>query len=144
MLRTTRNNKLIGIGGGELHGVADLIAPKTARGRDDHCIVLTRLHTPEWHRISPVHRDKLIEHPVVEHQQHRFIGRIILNTEETLTGIIGFHIMHVGRGDELLILFAVRREGHTTVEEYLDIRPHFLQMRLTRQFHHTGQYGEHP
>ena len=52
--------------------------------------------------------------------------------------------MHIGRGDELLILFSVRREGHTAVEEHLNIRPYLLQMRLACHLHHTGQHREHP
>ena len=30
------------------------------------------------------------------------------------------------------------------MKEYLQIRPHLLEMLLTRHFHHTVQYGEHP
>ena len=52
--------------------------------------------------------------------------------------------MHAGRGDELLVLLAVGREGHTAVEEHLDVGPHLLQVRLARHLHHTGEHGEHP
>ena len=144
MLRTARDDKLIGVRRGELYGVAYLIAPEAARGRDDHRIVLALLHSPEGHRVTPVHRNELIEHAIVEHQQHRFVVRIVLNTEEALAGIVRLHIVHIRRGYQLLILLAIRRKGHTTMEEHLDIGPHLLQMLFARHLHHTGQHGEHP
>ena len=52
--------------------------------------------------------------------------------------------MHIGRRNQLLVLLTIRCEGYTTVEEYLDIRPHLFQMRLTRYFHHAVQHREHP
>ena len=144
VLGATRDDKLIRVCRGELYRVAYLIAPKSARGRDDHRIVLALLNTPEGHRVASVHRNELIEHPIVEHQQHRLVRRIVLNAEESLAGVIGLHIVHPWRGNQLLILLAVGREGHSAVKEHLDIRPHLFQMRLARHLHHTGQHGEHP
>jgi len=91
-----------------------------------------------------IHRDELIEHVIVYHQQHRWVGRVALQTEESLAGIISLHIMHVGRCDELLILLAIRRKGNAAVEEYLQVWPYLFQMFLARYFHHTHQHAEHP
>ena len=44
MLRTTRDNKLIRVLGGEAYGVADHIAPQSTCGGDHHRVVLTDLH----------------------------------------------------------------------------------------------------
>ena len=78
MLGSARDNKLIRIGGGKLNGVANLITPEATRGRDHHSVVLALLNAPKGYGIASVHRDKLVEHPVVEHQQHRFVGRVVL------------------------------------------------------------------
>ena len=144
VLGATRDDKLIGVRRGELYRIAYLITPESARGRDNHRVVLALLNTPKGHRVASFHRDELIEHPVVKHQQHRLVRRIVLNAEESLAGVIGLHIVHPWRGDELFVLFAVGRKGHTAVKEHFDVRPHLFQMRLARHLHHTGQHGEHP
>ena len=152
VLGSTRDDELIGIGGGKLDGIADFISPESARGRDHHRVVLACLHSPERYRfvllfsflLPRIQRNELVEYAVVEHQQHGLVCGIILNTEEPFTGIVGFHIVHVGRRDEALVLLAIRREGHTSVEEDLDIRPHLLEVRLTCDFHHAGEHREHP
>ena len=149
VLRASADDELIGIGGGELHRVAQHITPETTRGRDHHRIVLALLHTPEgYYRgillAKFIHRDELVEHTIVEHEQHGLVGRVILNAEEALTGIIGLLVVHIGRGDQSLVLFPVRREGHTPMEEHLDIGPHLFQMGLTCEVHHTSQHREHP
>ena len=144
MLRTTRDNKLIGVRRGELYGITYLVTPETTRGADHHRIVLARLYSPKGHWVTSIHRDELIEYPIVEHQQHRLVVGIILNTKETLAGVVGLHIVHIGRRYQLLILLAIGRKGYTTMEEHLDIGPHLLQVLLASHLHHTGQHGEHP
>ena len=144
MLGTTRDNKLIGIGGSELYGVAYLIAPEATWSWDHHSVVPAFLYSPQRHRVSPIHRDKLIEYTIVKHQQHRLIVWIILNAKETLAGIIGLHIVHIRRGDKPLILLTIRRKRHATMKEYLDIRPYLFEMGLSSHLHHTSQYRQHP
>ena len=144
VLRAAGDDELIGVGRCELHRIADLVAPEAAGGGDNHRVVLAFLHAPEGYRVATVHGDELIEDTVVEHQQHRLVGWIILDTEESLAGVVGLHIVHPGRGDELFVLLTVRRESHTAVEEHLDVGPHLLQVLLARHLHHTGEYGEHP
>ena len=46
VLRTTRDDKLIGVGGRKLNGIANLVAPQSAARGDNHRIVLTCLDTP--------------------------------------------------------------------------------------------------
>ena len=87
-----------------------------------------------------IHRHELIEHTIVQHQQHRLVCRVILQAKEALAGIIGLHIVHVRTGNQLLILLTIGREGHTAMEEHLQIGPYFLQMSLARQLHHAVQY----
>ena len=144
MLGAPSDDKLIGIGRRKLDGIAYLVTPQATAGGNHHRIVLTRFHTPERHGVASVHGNKLIEDIIVEHQQHRLVVRVILQAEEALAGVIRLHIVHLRRGDELLILLTVRREGHTPVEEHLDIGPHVFQMRLARYLHHPGEHGEHP
>ena len=149
MLRTSADDELIWISRCELNRVAQHISPKATGSGDHHRIVLAFLNTPEGHYRGIVlskliHRNEFIEHPIVEHQQHRLVIRIILNAEKAFAGIIGLLIMHIGRGDQTFVLFPVRCEGHATMEEHLDIRPYLFQMGLSREIHHTGEHREHP
>ena len=138
------DDKLIGVDRGEADCVAYHVTPQATRGGYQHGVVLVFLHTPQRHDITSVHRLEFIEHAVVEHQQHRLVGRVVLQSEEALRSIISLHIMHVRRRDKLLILLTVRRKGHTSVEEHFQVRPHLFQMGLPRDFHHAVEYGEHP
>ena len=52
--------------------------------------------------------------------------------------------MHLRRGDEFLILLAIRRKSHPSVEEYLQIGPHLFEVLLAGDLHDTRQYAEHP
>ena len=143
-LGASADDELIRIGGGEADGVAYHIAPQATRGADNHGVVLVFLNAPQRNDVAPFHWLELVEHPIVKHQQHRLVSWVVLQTEEALTGIIGLHIMHVRRGNELLVLLAIRCKGHSSVEEHLQVRPNLLQMGLTCDFHHAVQNGEHP
>ena len=160
-LGTPRNHELIGIGRREADGIANHVAPQSARCRNQHGIVPAFLHGPERNRrkmgigrntvgrvLCPLFqfldRHELVEHIVVEHQQHRLVRRIVLYAEEPFAGIIGLHVMHVWTGDEMLVLLPIGREGHTAMKEHLNVGPHFFQMGLARQLHHAVQHGEHP
>ena len=48
--------------------------------------------------------------------------------------------MHIRRGNQSLVLLTIRREGHTTMKEHLDIGPYFFEMGLSSHLHHTGQH----
>ena len=69
-LGATRDDELIGVGGCELHRVAQHIAPQATRGGDEHGVVLASLDTPQGHDIVGAHLLELVEDVVVEHQQH--------------------------------------------------------------------------
>ena len=124
IFRAAGNDKLIWLRRGERHRVADHIAPQSARGSDDHGIVLSRLHGFERNgdgiRLAHILQgDELVEHAIVEHQQHGVILGIILYAEESFRGIVGLHVVYLRRGDDLLILLAVRRKGDAAVEKHL-------------------------
>ena len=140
-LGTARDDELIRIGGGETYGVANHVSPQPTRCGNQHGVVLVLFHAPKRNDfvLSGFAGEflKLIEHPIVQHQQHGLVRRIVLDAKETLAGIVRLHIVHVGRGDELLVLLAVGRKRHSTVEEHLKVRPYLLQMCLTRYLHHT-------
>ncbi len=149
MLCPSGDDELVRVGGGEHHGVADDIPPQSARCGYHHGVVPVLLHSPQRHHggvvvAELVHGDELIEHPVVDHQRHGLVGRVVLQSEEALAGIVCFHVVHAGRGDELFVLLAVRRESHAAVEEHLQVGPHLLEMRLARYLHYPCQHGEHP
>ena len=105
MLGSACDGKLIGTDAGEAHGVAQDVAPQSARGRDDHGIVASLLHAPQGHDAGVggaklVHGYELVEHAVVDEQRHGFVSWVVLQSEEALAGIIGLHVVHVGRGEE--------------------------------------------
>lgn len=144
-LGASGDDKLIWIDGREADSVAQYVAPQATRCGYDHGIVSSLLYAPQRNdgRIvgsELIHRYELIEHAIVRHEQHRLVLRIALYAKKAFTGIICFHIVHQGRRYELLVLAAVGREGHSAVEEYFQIGPHFLKMLFARQLHHTCQY----
>ena len=149
VLGTTCDDKLVWILARKLHGITYQISPQATRGRDDHRIVLAHLDALQGYDgrmvgAKLIHRNKLIEDIIIYHERHGRVARIVLQAKESLAGIVGLHIVHVGRRDELLVLLAIRSEGDATMEEHLQIRPHFLQMLLAREFHDTHQHTEHP
>ena len=148
MLRTTRDNKLIRVLGGEAYGVADHIAPQSTCGGDHHRVVLTDLHTFQRYDMQMIRigdgairdilqGDELIEDAVIEHQHHRGIGRIVLQPEESLTGIISLHIMHRFRRDQLVVLVTIGSKGHAPMEEHFQVGPYLQQVVFTGELHHT-------
>ena len=97
VLRAAGDDELIGILLREHHGVADHVAPQAARRGDHHRIVLVGLYAPEGNHfgVRGVERNKLVEHIVVEHEHHRCVGKVVLQSEETLTGVVGLHVVHL-------------------------------------------------
>ena len=149
ILRTARNDKLVRVLAGKHHGVAYHVPPQSAGGGNDHGVVLACLHAPQGHygrvvRTELVHRYKLVEHVIVYHERHGFVCRVVLQSEESLAGIVGLHVVHTGRRDELLVLLAVRGKGYTAMEEHLQVGPHLFQVVLAAEFHHPYQNTEHP
>ena len=154
VLGASGDDELIGVFRSKAHGVAYHVAPQSARRADEHRVVSAHLHVPEGHNASAVgvaavgsarlHLHELIEHTVVEHEQHRLVCGVILYAEETLAGVVGLHVVHVWRRYQLFILLPVWREGHAAMEEYLQVGPHLVEVFLARQLHDTGEHGEHP
>src|SRR3712207_3571148 len=75
ILGTPRNDEFIGIGGGESHGVAYEITPQSTRSGDEHGVVSPNFDALQGHNrgllvAKLVHGNELIEHIVVEHEQH--------------------------------------------------------------------------
>ena len=89
-------------------------------------------------------RNELVEHAIVNHEEHGGVGGVVLQTEEALRGIIRLHVVHALRGDEALILFAVRRESYAAMKEHLQVRPHLVEGVLARELEHAGNDGHHP
>ena len=143
------DDELVWVLAGETHRVANHVAPQSAGGTDEHGIVPACLHSPKGHdmRIGAfqlVHGDELIEDTVVEHEAHGEVGGVVLNAEEAFAGIVGLHVVHVGRRYQFPVLLAVRRERHTSMEEHFQIGPHLGQVVLTCNLQHTVHHGEHP
>ena len=82
MLGPSADNEFIGIGLCELNGVADDISPESARGADEHRVVFARFHARQRHDVALSAADflKFIENAVVEHQHHRGVGKVVLDT----------------------------------------------------------------
>ena len=135
-LSAPRNDEFIRPDAGEAHRVAYHVAPQSAGCGDDHGVVLARLHPAKWHNealilqlsalVNGLHGCKLIIDAIVQHQHHGGIGGVVLYAEETLGGIVGLHVVHVGLRYQLLVRLAIGCEGYTAVEEHLQIGPHVL------------------
>ena len=136
MLRAPGDDELVGVPARETDGVAEHVAPQSARGRDEHGVVLARLDSPEGYYLVGAHLLELVEHVVVEHQQHGLVVRVVLQAKEALAGVVGLHVVHLVARDEAFVLLTVGREGHAAVEEHLQVGPHLLQVLLAAQFHH--------
>ena len=91
-----------------------------------------------------VHGDELVENVIVGHEQHRRVSGVALYAKESLAGIIGLHVVHVWRRDELLILWAIGRESDATMEEHFQVGPHFFEVFLATQLHDAHQHRQHP
>ena len=89
-------------------------------------------------------RDELVEHVVVEHEGHGAIARIGLETEETLRGVVGFHVAHARGRDESVVLFAIGGEGHAAVEENFEVGPHLIERFCACTFEHFHDHRHHP
>ena len=153
-LSAAGDDEFIGPDAGEAHRIAYHIPPQTAGCGDYHGVVLAYLHAAERHHkalvfqlsavVNGLHGRKLIIDAIVEHQHHGGVGGVVLYSEETLGGVIGLHVVHVGLRYQLLVGFTIRREGDASVEEYLQIGPHFLQMLLAAELHYPCQHRHHP
>ena len=86
-----------------------------------------------------VDRQELVEYAVVEHQEHALVVRVVLHSEEALTGVVGFHVVHLRTSYELFVLLAVWGEGYSSVEEYLQVWPYVLKMFLTCELQNTDE-----
>ena len=148
-LGASADDEFVGPRGGEAHRIAYLIAPQSARGRNNDGIVAPSLYLPQRENgcVGAAHLfegNKLVENAVVEHEQHRQVGRVALETKEAFAGIIGFHIAHTGRAYQLLVLLAVGREGHAAMEEHFEVGPDLVQRGGSCEFHHPRKDGHHP
>ena len=137
------------MGACEAHGVTNGIAPQAATRGDEHGIVDACLHAFQgddggMFASKLTHGDEFVEHIVVDHQQKALVGGVALYAKETFTGVVGLHIVHVGAGDELLVLRAIGCKSDAPVKKHFQIGPHFFQMLLARKFHHAYQNTEHP
>ena len=52
--------------------------------------------------------------------------------------------MHAWKGDDILVLFTIRGECHTSVEEHFKVWPYLVEPVCVHQFHHPFQHREHP
>ena len=109
VLRSARDDELVRAHRCELHRVANHVAPQSARRADEHGVVLAYLHALKRHdvrvlRVELVHRQELVEHVVVEHQQHRLVRRVVLYAEEALRGVVRLHVVHTVALYDVLVL----------------------------------------
>ena len=148
------DDKLIWLHAGKPDRIAYHIAPQAAGGGDNHGVVLACLNPLYRHHFALVcqqsvvvyrlHRSKLVEHIIIEHEHHAAVRRVVLQAEEAFRGIVGLHVVHVALGDKLLILLAIGSEGYATMKEHLEVWPYFLQVLLARKFHNSTEHGHHP
>ena len=94
--------------------------------------------------VEMLERNKLVEHPIVQHEEHSLVSGVVLNTKEALGSIIRFHIVHLRTGNKAFVLFTIGRERHTSVEEHFKVGPHLIQSLLARNFKHTMNHSHHP
>ena len=148
-LRAPCDDKLVGVGACEAYGIANHVAPQSARRAYQHGIVASRLHSPQGQyrgigTLDFVHGDKLVEYAVVKHQAHRGVRRIVLYAKEAFTRIVCLHIVHCFRGYQTPVLLAVWCEGYAAMEEYFQIGPYFEEIVLACNLKHTVHHREHP
>ena len=132
----------VGIRRGELHAVADLVAPQPVVGGDEHGIAPSRHHALQRHDVVAV--AELEIGAVVEHQQHVVAPGIVGQGEKALRSVVGLHVTHVGRRDQRLERPAVGSELHAAVGEKRQVGPHLQEVALTRIFEHAPHQGEVP
>ena len=81
-LGASRDDELIRIGRSEADGIAYHIAPQATRSGNQHGVVLVFLNTPQRHYLVlcafSVELLELVEHSIVQHQQHGLVGRVVL------------------------------------------------------------------
>ena len=133
----------------EAYSIADLVAPKSARCGDDHGIIASGLHLPQRHSMGMglphlLEGDELVKDIIVDHEKHGGGKRVVLDAEESLRGIVGLYIVHVGIGNQATVLLTVRGECHTTMKEDLEVGPHLRKVGLPRLFEHTVDDAHHP
>lgn len=141
--------KLVGAGGGELHRVADHVAPQPAVGGNDDGVVYSGFDFFQQQRFRVgfaefAHGNELVVHTVVEHEQHRRIGGVVLQTEESLGGVVRFEIFHFRVGQEPLVLLAIGCEVDSPVDEKFEVRPHLVEVGFARAFENPVNKRQKP
>src|SRR5512133_1097835 len=117
----------------ECDGIAYDISPQTAICRDYHCIIHSffNLSYRQCAGIAGVHlicRNKLIIDPVIKHQQHRTVCRVILNCKKTFGCVVCFHVTHSRTRENMPVLLPVRGEADSAVKKNLQVRPYFMEV----------------
>ena len=69
------------------------------------------------------HRNKLVEDPIVKHQQHPLLPWVVLYGKEAFASIVGLLVAHSARGDQFSIGLPIRAKADSTVEEDFERRP---------------------
>ena len=150
VLCATRDDEFIRILLSEHDSVANHVAPQSARRTNHHGIVSAHFHALQRHHVGAhvlvqfVQWHKLVEHVVVQHEQHGMVRGVVLDAEETFRSVVGLHVVHARRADNLLVLVAIGCKGDAAVEKHFQVRPHFVERLGTRQLQHAHQHRQHP
>ena len=140
--RAARKADAVGIRRGEFHRVADLVTPQAVVRGDQHGVDLAALHAFERHDLRPA--AELEEGSVIQHQQHVAARRVVGHGEESLRSVVGLHVFHLLRRNQLLERRPVGRELHASVGEHLQPGPHLQQIFPARILQHAAHQREVP
>jgi len=148
------DDEFIGVALRKAYGVADEVSPQSARRADEYGVVASRLCLPERHDVRAGHGVALcvefvggaefVEHLVVNHQEHGRVAQVVLYAEEALAGVVCLDVVHARQVDDVLILLPVWREGHSAVEEHLQVGPHLVDAVRALDLEHAVQHAQHP
>ncbi len=114
------------VGRSEYYGVAYQVAPQAAVGSNYHGIVhagFNGFYRVERSKCAGLrfgklaHRDKFVEYAFVNKQQQARVCRVVLYSEEPFRGIVGFHVVHLLRRNELLVLLPVGHKADAPMHE---------------------------
>ena len=102
----------------ELHGVADLVAPKAGVGVEHQGILRVQLHLGDGPRSAVValHGHEAEVDAIVQHQQQAVVVVLILVGDEALARGKELHAGHA-RADERFHAAAIRRVVHPAIHE---------------------------
>ena len=150
MLHPACNADAVRFKAGELHRVANLVAPQPGIGGNHQGVVFVKFHfvQRQGFGLFPVqlfHRDELVKNTVIQHQQHIVRTGAVLDAKKPFRSVVNFHVAHRWRRNQFLgEQFAIRVKRHRSVRKNLQIGPHFEDVFLARQFQYPADQHDCP